>query len=516
MTAENRHEVSGLQLLRLFRFATLSIVIPCFFCGGSDAQDRPALPFDREILVELAKQRAAQPHVEYSLPQLPGLEMGYEQYRSIRLQRGAAIWSGEDRNFTLDLFHPGFLYRTPVKISLVVGKQAREVPFTKAIFEYGKDVPQPSTADGLSYTGFRVRYPINQPALNDEFLVFQGASYFRAVARDQGYGLSARGLALRTARPDGEEFPRFTEFWIERPPVGADTIVVHALLESASVTGAYRFKVRPGVETVIDVDATLFPRTEVAAHGIAPLTSMFLFDASTPARFDDFRYAVHDSDGLQIVTGSDERLWRPLANPRQLQVSAFVDNNPKGFGLIQRKRAFAEYQDTDARYHARPSLWVEPLGEWGEGHVELVEIPSDREFHDNIVAYWMPRTPLKAGQAAELSYRMRWLTEPLPPTLARVVGTRTGQNHDFAERRSFVLDLDPGPNVPADYANLDVVVTASMGEVYHPRGAYIEPSGVYRIAFEINPGEADVVELRAAVGNEGKPWSETWLYRWTR
>ena len=236
----------------------------------------------------------------------------------------------------------------------------------------------------------------------DEFLVFQGASYFRAVARGQQYGLSARGLAVRTARAEGEEFPAWTDFWIERPAEKAERIVIHAILQSRSVVGAYTFAARPGNDTVIDVDATLFARTELTAFGIAPLTSMFLFDSSNRARFDDYRSAVHDSDGLQIVNGRGERIWRPLANPASLQISAFIDDSPKGFGLLQRKRSFEDFEDAEALYNKRPSLWVEPKGQWGPGHVELVEIPSEREIHDNVVAYWQPKVPIAAGSEGQL------------------------------------------------------------------------------------------------------------------
>ena len=386
--------------------AMLSTISP------SHAQERPASPFNRTILVGRAEELAKKEFVEPK--QAPGNnsppKLSYDQYQAIRFQKGASIWARENRTFTMDLFHPGFIYETPVNINLVVGGMARRVLFTNQIFDYGPAasvslVPEGDAAAG--YSGFRVRAPINQPDFLDEFLVFQGASYFRAVARGQSYGISARGLAVRTARPEGEEFPVFTDFWIERPAEHAAAIVIHAILQSRSVVGAYTFTATPGDETVIDVDATLFPRSELAAYGIAPLTSMFLFDASGRSRFDDFRSAVHDSDGLQILTGRGERVWRPLANPRALQVSAFLDKTPRGFGLLQRKRYFTDYEDWEARYELRPSLWVEPRGDWGDGHVELVEIPSDREIHDNIVAYWQPATSLPAGKAAEFSYRLR-------------------------------------------------------------------------------------------------------------
>jgi glucans biosynthesis protein len=269
----------------------------------------------------------------------------------------------------------------------------------------------------------------------------------------------------------------------------------------------------PGDETVIDVDATLFPRTEIVAYGIAPLTSMFLFDASARSRFDDFRNAVHDSDGLQMLTGRGERLWRPVANPRALQVSAFMDKTPRGFGLLQRKRKFADFEDWGSRFELRPSLWVEPRGDWGDGHVELVEIPSDREIHDNIVAYWQPAMPLPAGKATEFSYRLRYTTEPLDDKFARVVGTRSGRSLRSPDARSFVIDFD-GATPPPD--DLQIVATASTGQVVEPRGSLVTETGEYRVTFDLVPERADVVELRVLLLSKEQAWSETWLYRWTR
>lgn len=479
------------------------------------AEERQVLPFSRDILIAHAAELASRPFVAPPRPR-DEQRLSYDQYRAIRFQSDASIWKGEDRTFTIDLFHPGFIYDVPVNINLVTGGQekvAMRVFFDSSKFDYGPEAPQNLSLDrDAGYSGFRVRAPINVPGVLDEFLVFQGASYFRAVAKGQGYGLSARGLAIRTARPDGEEFPVFKEFWIERPAQQGKNLVIHALLDSPSIVGAYRFVVQPGAETVMDVEATLFPRTELTAYGIAPLTSMFLFDDSNPGRFDDFRNAVHDSDGLEIVTGAGERIWRPLANPRKLETSAFVDRNPRGFGLIQRKDDIKDYEDYEARYELRPSLWVEPQGDWGEGHVELIEIPTDREIHDNIVVYWRPAQPLKPGIGTDVAYRLRWLHEPLDQSLARVIATRTGKSIN-AERREFLIDFRGARAVPE---GLKVDVSTLTGNILNPRGRVISPDNTYRVSFELDSGRADSAELRVVLLLNDKPWSETWLYRWTR
>lgn len=481
--------------------------------GLAFAQERPAEPFNREILLARAAELARRPYVAPPRAEPVNRErLSYDQYRAIRFRTGAAIWTGEDRTFTIDLLYPGFIYDTPVNINLVTNL-ARRVLFDGDLFEYGPEVPLVDNGARHGYSGFRVRAPINKPDYLDEFLVFQGASYFRAVARGQGYGLSARGLAVRTARREGEEFPVFTDFWIERPADGADQIVIHALLQSASVVGAFSFKARPGRETVIDVDAALFARVELTAFGIAPLTSMFLFDGTNRSRFDDYRNAVHDSDGLQIVNGRGERLWRPIANPRTLQVSSFLDDSPSGFGLLQRKRQFSDYEDAEALYERRPSLWVEPQAEWGPGHVELVEIPSDREINDNVVVFWQPRAPIPAGRSAEYSYRLRFTAEPLDDSLARVVATRVGQALQTETQRSFVIDFKGVGPAPDD---LTLDVWSSAGEVFAPRGHVVPQSGVYRVHFELDPQRESIVELRVTPRSNGEPWGETWLYRWSR
>jgi len=364
----------------------------------------------------------------------------------------------------------------------------------------------------LPLSGFRIRSRINSNKVWDEFLVFQGASYFRAVGKSLLYGVSARGLAINTAEPSGEEFPAFTHFWIERPGPRANAIVIYALLESESATGAYRFTVQPGVETLTDVDLTLFPRAEIRVAGIAPLTSMFLFDETNRGRLDDYRPEVHDSDGLQIAAASGEQIFRPLANPIKLQLSSFTTQQPKGFGLVQRSRQQSDFQDFDAQYERRPSTWVEPKGEWGAGGVELVEIPSGRETNDNIVAFWRPVQPLTPGHPAHFAYRIVWCAEPaLPKSFGKAVATRSGASID-GKRRVFLLDF-VGAGEKVDGLHLDL--GASAGRISN---ATLMSNGALhglRASFELDPRDADLIELRLRIMRGDRPVSETWLYRWT-
>ena len=254
--------------------------------------------------------------------------------------------------------------------------------------------------DNLGFAGFRIHYPINKPDYHDEVAVFVGASYFRAVGQRMNYGLSARGLAIDTVLPSGEEFPYFRKFWIHEPQPDAKEISLYALLDGPSVAGAYHFVIHPGKETVIDVKLTLFLRKPVAKLGIAPMTSMFHHGENSYAKvMDDFRPEIHDSDGLMIATATGEWIWRPLVNPKTLLVNSFQVNNPAGFGLSQRDLDFDHYQDLESNYENRPSLWISPVGNWGEGRVELIQIPTDKEVYDNIVAFFVPSKLPEKGEA---------------------------------------------------------------------------------------------------------------------
>ncbi|MGE3712151.1 MAG: glucan biosynthesis protein, partial [Hyphomicrobiaceae bacterium] len=359
---------------------------------------------------------------------------------------------------------------------------------------------------------------LNSPPKSDEVIVFQGASYFRALARGQRYGLSARALAIGTASPGGEEFPEFREFWIEKPAPGERSISIYGLLDSPSTSGAYRFRVHPGTTTQVEVEATIYPRREIADIGIAPLTSMFMLGPIDRDRVGDFRPQVHDSDGLAILNGNGERLWRPLANPEILQVSAFIDDNNKGFGLIQRERSFSRYEDLEARYDLRPSAWVEPLSEFGKGSVTLVEIPTEKEIHDNIVSFWRPASPIPAGRPYSFRYRLHWREDtPTKELGAYVVSTRAGNAH-FAKGEGtkllFVIDYNfsskrVGGKVPA------AKVTTSQGRVQNIVLRENPENGGLRVSFEFFPEGAKTSELRLDLVGLPNRAAESWLYRWT-
>ncbi|WP_428486469.1 glucan biosynthesis protein [Rhodopila sp.] len=476
----------------------------------------PATPFDGATVRNMARQLATQP---YKAPDsnLPAdfKNLDVDAYHDIRFDPAKALWRGQGRKFTAQFYPRGYIYQDRVGIFEVADGHATPIGYSNDLFSFGKT--QPSTGD-LGFAGLSIQYPLNRPDVPDEVCAFLGASYFRAVAKGQGYGISARGLSVRTADAGGEEFPVFRSFWLERPTPGADLMVIHALLDSPSAAASFRFTIRPGEDTVFDTETALYPRVDVTQAGLAPLTSMFLFDdANDHSRFDDWRAAVHDSSGLQIRTGHDEAIWRPLTNPRGLQISTFSDTSPRGFGLMQRKRAFADYQDLEARYEKRPSLWIEPIGDWGQGVVELVEIPSDREVNDNMVAFWRPHDPLRAKGEYLLNYRLHWCwSPPSQVMLAQVVQTRDGFVSDPKHRR-FVIDfVGDALKVLKPEAPPALDVGSDKGKIISSIAQPNPDSGGWRISLEIDLQDNKVVEMHARLMNADQPLTETWIYRWTQ
>ena len=456
-------------------------------------------------------------------PELPEYlaNLDYDKYRDIRFQGAETLWKREGLPFQLQLFPRGFLFKDRVTVNIIEGGKPRPLAFRRDFFEYGKNpVPKEMPAD-LGFAGLRLKYPINSDLVFDEVAVFLGASYFRAVGQGLNYGMTARGLAIDTGLPSQEEFPVFREFWVRKPAKDATEIEVFALLDSESVAGAYRFVIRPGRETLFDVKTRLFFRKGVQKLGLAPLTSMFFHGEDTDRFMDDFRPEVHDSDGLLVQTGLGERIWRPLVNPVGLRVSGFQVENPRAFGLFQRDRDFRNYEDLESHYHNRPSLLVEPLGDWGKGVVELVEIPSSAERYDNIVAYWTPERPTERGQELELAYRLRFALDPEAGMLGgRAVSTRIGAGGTDVldpDIRKFVIDfagdtlagLDPETPVEA-------VVATSSGQLSKPVVQANPQTKGWRLFFELTPDGKTPADLRAFLRHGDDVLSETWSFRWVR
>lgn len=473
------------------------------------------VPFDADVVRARAQAMAQSDYV--ARPMIPEAwrNLTYDQYRKIWFDARNALWEGTDAPQRVDVFPPGLYFPRGVEMSEVSGGMARPLMFDMGVFDTTDKFPDVPIDATLGYSGLRLRAELEQPDIFQEYAVFQGASYFRGIGTGQFYGLSARGLALKTGDPMGEEFPDFVAFWMERPEPGQKTVILHALLDSPSCTGAYRFAITHGETLVMDVDAELFARTDMPHVGIAPLTSMFLFDDMDRQRFDDFRPAVHDSDGLLIHNGAGEIIWRPLANPVTLQISAFSDDDPRGFGLCQRARDFGDFNDLEAHYHERPGLWVTPGEGWGRGSVTLVEIPADLEIYDNIVAYWRPADGIRAGDAHKMSYRLDWGIDPAPhPERAlAVLNTAAGGRPEGG--RIFTIDFEGSDLVPEDLDELVKIVRTSHGEVTEGVLQRNPETGGPRLAFTFYAGDAAYAEFRAQLRLADGPLTEVWLYRWT-
>jgi periplasmic glucans biosynthesis protein len=498
----------------LFVLLTRCALVTALFTGLLAAGS--SLAFDFEAVAGLAQSQAQRPYQSNSRkPPAELAALTYDQYRDIRFRPDHALWRVDKSPFEVMFFHLGKFQTEPVRINEITAQGVRHIPYRTADFDYGKNKLSPNKWGDLGFAGFRAHYPFNNTGYKDELVVFLGASYFRALGAGQRYGLSARGLAIDTVGGQGEEFPRFSEFWLVKPSANAKSLTIFALLDSPRASGAYQFDVEPGNETVMNVRARLFVRGRVATLGIAPLTSMFFFGENQPHR-TDFRPEVHDSDGLMVATGEGEWIWRPLLNPKQTLATSFAMRQVRGFGLMQRDRAFSNYEDPEASYELRPSAWIEPVGSWGAGRVELVQLSTADETNDNIVAYWVPEKLPAAGQPLEFAYRLHWQGAQMQrPPGAWVVQTRVGRG--FAElaenEQQFIVDFS-GPSLTALPANAIVkaVVSApSNGQIVESNAYRVDATGAWRMAVRVKQtNAAQATELRGFLQSGNDVLTETW------
>jgi periplasmic glucans biosynthesis protein len=474
--------------------------------------------FSFEWLKSRARELSEQP---WSGPESPHREVvariDYDDFQRIAFRRDASLWAKGEGTYPVQFFHLGRFFAEPATIHVVEDGRSREIVYRKSYFDMPADHPAQGLPDNVGYAGFRTMYPEQ----DRDWLAFLGASYFRAAGPLDQYGLSARGIAVDTGLSTPEEFPRFTAFYLQQSD--GEDLTIHALLEGPSLTGAYRMVCSPDGATLMDVDCDLYIRSDIERLGIAPLTSMFWYGQIDRTEKVDWRPRIHDSEGLAIWTGTDERIWRPLQNPPRVMTNSFVDDGPRGFGLLQRNRDFDAYQDDGVFYDRRPSLWVEPRDDWGAGHVQLLEIPTDDEIHDNIGAYWVSDAPVRAGQHLQYRYRLHWVDdEPYPSDRARVVNSFSGIGGTPGQPRPegmtrFVVDFE-GENLAGyDRGALQAVVSLSRGEVQAGPAAYpiARWKGRWRAYFDVadsNGGEP--VDLRLVLQDAGgTPVSETWIYQ---
>ena len=474
------------------------------------------------------KARAAQiAKAPYAPPSTPAPEimdqLTYEEWGKIHYDTDSAVYATGPQQSPVTFFHLGKFFRKAIRVFVVEAGQAREIVYDQSYFDMPANSPARKLAKGAGFAGFRLQEPKDGPLdwRKNDWVAFLGASYFRAIGELRQYGLSARGIALDTWQSGREEeFPDFTRFWIG--PEEGHNVTIHALLEGPGVVGAYRFVMSRDKAVMMDIDCQLHLRKDYIRFGIAPLTSMYWFSETHKGDGVDWRPEIHDSDGLAIWTGSGEHIWRPLNNAPRVMASAFGDTNPKGFGLLQRDRNFDHYLD-GVMYDRRPSVWVEPKGNWGKGAVHLVEIPTDDEIHDNIVAMWVPAEPTRPGQVLDFAYRLHWKAdEPFPTDLARCVATRLGNGGVPGQPRpkgvrKFMVEFLGGP-----LASLPKGVRPKP-ELWTSRGTFSyvfmeavpdDVPGHWRAQFDLTVEGTDPVELRLYLSDNDRVLSESWLYQY--
>jgi periplasmic glucans biosynthesis protein len=491
---------------RIIRIQLGLLLTLCFSVAAFDFNDVRALAVARAA-------RSYEPRTNRVPDTLS--QLSYEQHRAIGFVHEKAIWRKDGLPFGLEFFHPGYAAKDHVLVHEINGDKIQSILFETAFFDYGTnhyEIPP-----DLGFAGFRI---VQFKKEFGEVAAFAGASYFRMIGSDQAFGTSARGLALNTVMPEGEEFPAFEQFWIRRPGKNSREITVYALLDSPSAAGAYQFIIRPGVETVATVKASIFPRRAVKRFGLAPLTSMFLHGDNGRPIFADFRPEVHDADGLLIHSGRGEWIWHPLEAGKMMRANVFADENPRGFGLMQRDRDFEHYQDVVAQFERRPSVWVRPLGKWGRGAVELVQLPSDKEFTDNTVAFWVPSEAPKPGVPVELEYEIHWTTaDATPKSLGRARATRIGraivEPADGPQNLRFVIDFaEGGLESLSDKSKLTAKIHYGEGVRAVTDNLFKnKENGTWRLVIEIaDPGKA--ADLKACLMRNGGPVTETWTFTW--
>jgi periplasmic glucans biosynthesis protein len=469
-------------------------------------------PFAAASVIETARalSRLSYEPPDTSLPE-QYRDLDYERYIRIRTKPEAALFYSEDTDFAIEPLHRGFVFTAAVRLFVVRNGVVERIGYSPDLFRYG-DVGVPGDAADLGFSGFRIMARDGGQLV--EQAVFQGATYFRAIAKGQTLGAMARGLSVRTSEPGGEEFPTFRMFFIEKPEKGAP-LVIHAIADSESLSAAFRFSFTSGEMAVMETDMTVFARTEIANYGIGGLQTTYFFGPNDRQGVDDLRAAAYENGGLQMQRGNGEWLWRPISNPADLQISAFVDQTPKGFGFLQRQRDLTAFEDDNQGFETRPSVWIEPVGDWGAGMVELVEIPTTSDINDNIITYWRPEGALGSGEQRQFIFRQSWCwTPPTAPDGPTIIQSRSG-NGGAATSRRFMIEFS-GESLKQLAANdIKVELSSSGGRFITQRLRHDLGSPVARLSFEIDNDGGTTIELRAVLLPHGAKPSETWLYRWT-
>lgn len=493
----------------------------CAFCllayllGGSEAAAMKRVDVDFDYVTELAEKRSQR---NYKVPKpLPKAlaDLDYDEYRKISYDHDQELWKGEGLPFVVSFFHLGYIHKDSVAMNEFTETHAQKIRYLPSLFRFGGELKAEKLSKRLGYAGLRVSAALGDEDEYGEVASFLGASYFRAIGEGMHYGTSARGIAIDSGLSEPEEFPRFVEFWLGKPLGKARELVVYALLDGPSLSGAYEFVIQPGEETVMQVRSRLFMREDVRSFGVAPLTSMFWRGENRQAVESDYRPEVHDADGL-LLEYSEGLIWRPLDISEKTRLSYFALNGMKGFGLMQRDREFDHYQDLEAEYHRRPSVWVEMKNDWGNGYVKLVELPTKSEFADNVVAFWEPAVLPEKGDVLEFEYDLRWSDEGSSAgDGSRVVSSRRGDDLSYPGTSVFVVEFSGEYSEEAPELESSV---AGSEEGYETRVQWNPYAEAWRVTLRVDASfeEAEAVELQCRLLFSNGETSETWAYQWSR
>lgn len=453
--------------------------------------------FSWDALVARAQALARAPYRE--TPPNPGAaKVDYNALHAARFRDERTLWGDLPGDTGVRFFPLSATASQPVEIAIVEKGRATPLRYDPAMFDAPAGNAVAALGPDAGFAGFRIM----NAARDGDWLSFLGASYFRAPGPQKQFGLSARAVAINTSIQGQEEFPRFTHFWLER--TGATSVTVYALLDGASIAGAFRFASSLGRDGVRqDVTAALFPRRAIRELGISPMTSMFWYDQANRAKGTDWRPEIHDSDLLSIASGDGGVQARPIVNPANPHFSAFVERDPKGFGLLQRDRDFDHYQDDGVFYDRRPSLWATPAAGWGAGQVRLYAFPTDSEYTDNVAAYWTPDGAVKPGRRIDARYRLDWSAARAPASsgLAIVENVWRGRGEQDGVERLVVdfsgVPQDIKPQVWSDVANGAAVKTAGYPVLGKP--------GLFRTVIDLRRGSTVPADVRLQLrsGNRG-------------
>ncbi len=500
------------------------------FAATADAPSKlsfgPPSRFDFETLKGMVADLAAKP---YAPPPMPDPDivktMNFDTAKHILPDPDHALFGDGRGPYPISLLAVGQLFPKTVRMFALTDGQAREVIFQADYFKSPPDGPLSKLPPTPSpFAGLEFLQAYDKPVLrgHEGWARFIGASYFRAVGEANQFGVSSRAVAQNSGIAIPEEFPDFTHFWVGEGETDDDPITLYALLDGPSIVGAYRFVMHRGRGTTMDITLQLHIRQPIERLGISPMTSMFWYSESVKGAATDWRPEIHDSDGVAMWTANGDHLWRPLIDPDKLTISKFPDDKFRGFGLMQRDKNYDHYLDA-VFYERRPCCWCEPIGDWGKGSVQLLEIPTDNEIYDNIVLSWVADAPNKAGDVLDYRFKLLWRdTDPYPGKLALCVATRLGAGDIQGAPRSkvlrkFILEFKGGFQATrvAD-AKPEPVLETSRGKFLN---IVVEPSpdgdlGLWRIQFDLDPDGTDPVDLRCHLAYQGEALTETWVYHY--